>query len=254
MPEQILVLQYSDKAPAGVIGEELIRLGADLNTKNLLCGDIVSKQELSQSQGLLVLGGPISAFDPAFEIPLRLTTEVVSYFHQQSRPVFGICLGAQLLARAFEQPYRANNGWETGFTQLHLTEKGKQDALLSGLEPLPKLFEFHQDSFYLPDGAELLIQGDECTNQGFRLGSCSYGFQFHPEVTATVTQGWASLLAAKDTGIEQEAIDKLLNSDTADFAAQKHFAQRLAQRWLTLVRRSQSLHQKNPVVAAASQG
>lgn len=240
MSEQILVLQHSDKAPAGVVGAELMRLGADLNIKNLLCGDVVSKQELSHSQGLLVLGGPINAFDQTFETPLRLTTDIIRHFHQQHRPLLGICLGAQLLARAFEQPNRSNNGWETGFTRLHLTEKGKQDALLSGLEPLPKLFEFHQDSFYLPDGAELLIEGDECTNQGFRLGSCSYGFQFHPEVTADITRGWASILSEGGATIEQEAIDKLLNSDAADFAAQKRFAQHLAQRWLTLVRNSQT--------------
>ena len=234
--KQILVLEHNPKAPIGVIGDELRRLGATVDIKNLLSGDILPARELDDYHGLVVLGGPTSAYDQEYDQQLKQTVEIILHFHHRNKPVLGICLGAQLLARAFGQPYRSNNGWETGFTQLSLTDAGKEDYLFRGLVELPELFEFHQDGFYLPEEAELIMTGEACTNQGFRIGLCSYGFQFHPEITAEITRGWASELADGDAAVDSSALEKLTKPNPEAYLAQENFAHLLTQRWLGLVR------------------
>lgn len=248
MTKQILVLQHFEKAPAGLIGDELNRLGAKLVTRNLLEGDSIDEAHLA-SQGLIILGGPMSAFDPEHDEELQQSMALIHRFHESKKPILGICLGAQLLARAFGQPYRSNNGWETGFTPLSLTEAGRADPLLAELDVLPRLFEFHEDSMYLPEQAELLITGDACANQGFRLGSCTYGFQFHPEVSADIAKAWAVALMEVGADVEPALLDSLVNPDLQALAAQEQFTRLVVKRWFDLVSRQSAGAAPNTAVA-----
>lgn len=252
MAEQILVLQHNEKAPIGVVGDELERLGATLKIRNLLNGDTIVSSDLNNSLGLVVLGGPIDAYDQAYVQQLRETVEIILHFHHRNSPILGICLGAQLIARAFRQPCRSNNGWETGFTQLSLTDAGRKDPLFCDFSELPKLFEFHEDGFYLPDEAELLINGEACTNQGFRMGTSSYGFQFHPEVTAEITRGWAKVLSDEGSEMDKSDLDNLIKPNPQAYLAQATFAHLLTRRWLALVREQVREQSDQSTIALAS--
>src|SRR5207245_5960724 len=105
-------------------------------------------------------------------------------------PVLGICLGAQMLARALDaRVYRAPVR-EFGFKPVRLTAAGQRDILLSAFQTDDRVFQWHEDTFDLPAGAELLVAGDDVPLQAFRLGRNAWGVQFHFEVDADGVEAW----------------------------------------------------------------
>jgi len=110
-------------------------------------------------------------------------------------PVLGVCLGAQLLVRAFGCPVFRAPRRELGFPKIALTPFARDDPVLGGLPEGVRFFQWHEDAFAEPPGATVLARGDDGGIQGFRHGS-RWGVQFHPEVTAGELDTWFSGSAA----------------------------------------------------------
>jgi GMP synthase (glutamine-hydrolysing) len=105
------------------------------------------------------------------------------------RPVLGVCLGVQLLARAAGAAVRRLDEAEVGWIDVELNAAGVADPVLGSL---PRRFPglvWHQYTYDVPDGAVELARTDR-TTQAFRLGEACWGVQFHPEVTAVQLEGW----------------------------------------------------------------
>ncbi len=107
----------------------------------------------------------------------------------QRKPVLGICLGAQLIARAAGATVRRNPAKEIGWFGLRFTGAAANDRLFQGLSD-ETVFHWHGETFDLPDGAELLASSELCRNQAFRIGEEVYGLQFHLEVTPAMIADW----------------------------------------------------------------
>jgi GMP synthase-like glutamine amidotransferase len=136
---------------------------------------------------LIFLGGPMSVNDDlAF---LRREMEFIRGATEQRQPILGICLGAQLIARALGATVRRNSAKEIGWYGLHFTEAAGGDRLFHGLSP-ETVFHWHGETFDLPPGAELLASSDLCRNQAFRIGERVYALQFHLEVTPEMIADW----------------------------------------------------------------
>lgn len=139
---------------------------------------------------LVVLGGPLSVNDTA-DYPF-LTPEIafVRQCIREGKPVLGLCLGAQLIARALDARVYPMGHKEVGWSPLSATAQGQvhplRHLLLGGLEVL----HFHGETFDLPEGAELLASTELCKNQAFSVGPRVLGLQFHPEVTAQGLESW----------------------------------------------------------------
>jgi len=187
-PLKLLVIQHCPLTPVGLVGTTAESAGARLTTIMPHHGDAFP-EEPDRFDGLVLCGGPMHAGDdenyPAFPAMLRL----IRRFHGGGRPILGLCLGAQLIARAFGREVVKWRDLELGFPALKLTAEGRGDRLVRGTPARPRLLQFHEDSFELPDGAKLLLSG-ECPNQGFRIGDTTYGFQFHMEVTLEDAFAW----------------------------------------------------------------
>jgi GMP synthase-like glutamine amidotransferase len=144
----------------------------------------------SAYDAFMLLGGIMNAGDVA-EFPwLDQAAELVRLFTAAEKPVLGICLGAQIIARAYGARTYDMTASEIGFIQAHMTAAAGDDALL-GQQFADPLFlaEFHSQTFDIPEAGTLLIEGKECRNQAFRIDAATYAFQAHFEVTpASMTQ------------------------------------------------------------------
>ncbi|MCD5401247.1 type 1 glutamine amidotransferase [candidate division NPL-UPA2 bacterium] len=234
--EQVLVIQNDLAVPAGYIGDVLKSQGAALTVLRLLEGEQVDIDTATEFDGLLVLGGYSNAHDDEVYPQNLAILDIIRRFHNLEKPILGICLGAQFLARALGQPYCSNNGWEIGFTPITVTAEGKKDPLLVGLGDSHMLYEMHEDSFFLPQGSELLMTGEHCINQGFRVGNYSYGVQFHPEVTPLIIREWAEGVRKIYPKESHQMVDQMFKGMDMFLPAQKKFAYKIGRRWLDLVK------------------
>jgi GMP synthase (glutamine-hydrolysing) len=139
---------------------------------------------------LVLLGGPISVNDDADYPFLAPELALVKAQLIAQRPVLGLCLGAQLMARAQGSRVYSLGQVEVGWSPLTASPEGARHPLRHLLAPGLEVMHFHGETFELPQGAELLASTDVCKNQAFALGRHALGLQFHPEVTAEQLESW----------------------------------------------------------------
>lgn len=141
---------------------------------------------------VLVLGGGYLPTDDARAPWLPATRALVAAALRRGAPVFGVCLGGQLLAEVAGGTVAARHGRpELGSTPLAVRPEAAGDALFHGLPPTVSAIERHEDAITaLPPGATWLVSSADCPYQAFRVGERAWGVQFHPEVPAGRLRGW----------------------------------------------------------------
>ena len=140
--------------------------------------------------GVVVLGGEQSALDDELHPYLPELAGLMKRFGDEDKAVLGICLGSQLLARAHGGTNLLGQHREFGWHRVALTEAGKADPVFAAIDAEFSIFEWHSDSFTLPEGAAHLATSGAVANQCFRIGRASYGMQFHFEANRQVVEAW----------------------------------------------------------------
>ncbi len=179
---------------------------------------------------VIVLGGPIGAYEDDSYPFLKAELRFIEHRLKADRATKGICLGAQLIARAAGARVYPSPGKEIGFAPITLTGTGNQSCL-APFGDAPMTLHWHGDTFDLPAGAERLASTALCENQAFSLGPNVIGFQFHPEADTGTLENWlighAVELAAAGIDVPRLRADaKLYGPELADKA------QRVAAAWL----------------------
>lgn len=129
---------------------------------------------------LIVMGGPMSVNDADGWIAEE-TAFIRSALHA-GKPVVGVCLGSQFMAKALGATVRSGKALEIGMTPVWLTAEGKNDPVFSALPDSFDVFEWHGEVFDLPQGCVPLAGSAIAPLQLFRYGSRAYGLLFHLEM------------------------------------------------------------------------
>ncbi|HYG87225.1 MAG TPA: glutamine amidotransferase [Azospirillum sp.] len=158
---------------------------------------------------IVVLGGPIGAYQEELYPFLADEIRLLEARLAARRPTLGICLGAQLMARALGARVYPGPGPEIGFAPIALTDAGRGSCLAPFGEEGATVLHWHGDTFDLLDGAVRLASTAVCENQAFALGPNALGLQFHPEVRRHGFERWLVGHACEIAGIPSLSVPAL---------------------------------------------
>jgi GMP synthase (glutamine-hydrolysing) len=173
---------------AGLFGQVVRELGHSLDEWSLAWGRPIPKP-LDAYGAVIVFGGAMHADQEGHHPWLREETFFLQRLLDLGVPTLGICLGAQLLAKAAHASVGPLPEPEIGWYEVELAEEGVDDPVLGRLPRTFEAFQWHYYTYGLPGGADELARSANCT-QAFRLGERVWGVQFHPEVTLRQVEEW----------------------------------------------------------------
>jgi len=183
-----LVLRHTPAEGLGLLANPLREFGIHHRYLDLPRGEALPR-DLRTVGGLIVLGGTMAAYEADRHPFLATESTLIERLLTAGRPVLGICLGAQLIAKAAHSWVGPAPEPEIGWYEVELTEAGLDDPVLGRLPARFEAFQWHYYTHGLPAGARELACNDNCI-QGLRLGERVWGVQFHPEVTLAQIEGW----------------------------------------------------------------
>jgi GMP synthase (glutamine-hydrolysing) len=155
------------------------------------------KPDLSGYDGMVILGGPMNVDETDRHPYLLEEIRLIENALKNDKPVLGICLGSQLIAKALGAHVYRNHKKELGWYDLQPTALGREDALISHFQDREKVFQWHGCTFDIPKDAHHLVSSQDCPHQAFRYGDKTYGLQFHLEVDEAIITRWLNLPAPR---------------------------------------------------------
>lgn len=148
---------------------------------------------------LIIMGGPMSVNEADIYPYIKSEEELVKEFISDKKKIIGICLGAQIMAKALGANVYKGTQKEIGWLDIELCDHGLRDIMMRKLAIHPhvgdlwrrfKVFQWHEETFDIPKGAVRLARSSLYPNQAFRYGNNAYAFQFHIEVTKEMIYDW----------------------------------------------------------------
>jgi GMP synthase (glutamine-hydrolysing) len=189
MSRSVVALRHVHFEDLGTLGTVLGSRGATI--RYVEAGrDAVDVDQMLEARLVVVLGGPISVYDePRYPWLLRELHALEARL-RHDLPTLGICLGAQLLARALGARVFAGPVQEIGWEPLDLTSAGVGSALRTLGRAQSSMFHWHGDTFDLPQNAILLASSRNYEHQAFAWGRSTLAFQCHPELDWRGIESW----------------------------------------------------------------
>jgi GMP synthase (glutamine-hydrolysing) len=235
MSPTLLVLQHIACEPPAAFEDELRSRGFELVRVELDAGEEIPARD--DFAGIVVMGGPMGAYDDERHPWLAGEKLYLREAVGRDVPVWGVCLGAQLLAASLGARVYPGDRPEVGLLPVELTEAAASDPVFGDAPPSIPTLQWHGDTFDLPEGATLLASSPAYPNQAFRL-SRSYGLQFHVEVTPELAAQWGEVPAYADSLeaiLGPGALERLVGEVSAHAGSTLPLARRLFGRWLERV-------------------
>lgn len=184
--------------------------------------------------GVIVMGGPMGAYEddrlPWLVREKRLIDDAVA----AGVPVWGICLGAQLLAASLGATVAPGPAPEVGVLPVYRTQAAVDDPVFAALPEEFMALQWHSDTFALPDDAVLLARSEAYENQAFRVGP-AYGLQFHIEIGKDLAAEWGEVeeyARSLEAILGGRALPRLLGEVESHQDEMKSLARTLFARWL----------------------
>lgn len=196
----VLALVHGEHARSELYGDTVREHGHRLDEWSLAWGTPLPLP-LDAYHAVFVLGGAVHADQDDRHPWLREENFFLQRLLHLGTPTLGVCLGAQLLAKAAHSWIAPAECPEIGWVDVELTDEGAEDPLLGLLPGRIRAFEWHSYTYGVPAGASELARSAGCT-QAFRLGERVWAVQFHPEVSAPQIEQWMADKSEADVDAE----------------------------------------------------
>jgi GMP synthase (glutamine-hydrolysing) len=184
------IIQNDPEVPAGNFNETIANLNVPCRTVHPYAGEALP--QAAEVSAAIVLGGAMGVHDTDRHPFLAQVKDFISECIRRETPLFGVCLGGQLLADVLGGRVTINSPCrEKGTLAVRLTAAGERDPLFAGVPREFITFQWHNDAFEIPAAGTLLASSAVCPGQAFRYGPCAWGTQFHPEVDRAIVDCWA---------------------------------------------------------------
>jgi GMP synthase (glutamine-hydrolysing) len=230
---RVLVFQHFGCETLGAIAEALQNNQIEWEYVSLAARH-GKNPKLDDADGLIVLGGPLSVYEPERYPFLRNEMGLVRQAVALGKPVLGICLGSQVLAAVLGATVRPAEAPEIGWLSVQLEPAAHDDRLFEGLPPSFVTCVWHGDVFDLPPGAALLARSEMTACQAYRYGGNVYGLLFHLEMQPEMV---AACVSAFEPKLRRAGIDPnhCIAEAKRHLAALAPVAQTVFGRWAELV-------------------
>jgi GMP synthase (glutamine-hydrolysing) len=214
----------------GLLAPIMRREGWEVSVRDAAIDDL-SRDSMADAGLLIVLGGPIGAYETEAYPFVRSELALLEYRLARDLPVLGICLGSQLMAKALGSRVFAGPVKEIGWGRVELTEAGAASCLGPLADQDAVVLHWHGDTFDLPPGAQLLASNQHYENQAFAWRRNALALQFHLEADPDRLEQWYVGHAAELAAAGRSVAD--LRTATARLAEGRALlADRVFTRWL----------------------
>jgi GMP synthase-like glutamine amidotransferase len=202
-PILVIEQEYSLRG-IGLLGERLDASGLPYR-RFRAWEEPIDELEARDFAALIPLGGNGHAWDEDARPALRPQRLLLRRAVEEGVPVFGICLGGQLLALALGGEVRTADEPERGWLEIAPTEAARDDPIFGILDAPVGVYQWHHDVFEPPPGARVLATSPGAPNQAYRVdGAEAWGIQFHPEATPELWELW---IARHPVEVEESGVD-----------------------------------------------
>ncbi len=184
----VLIIMHVESEGPGTLGAFLESSGAGVRLARVYAGDRLPER-IDDLGAIISMGGPMNVYEEQEYPFLRDETAFLQKAIAANLPVLGICLGAQMIAKASGARVVRSPKEEIGWGKISVTDAGRSDLLFSGLPVTLEVLQWHGDMFEIPEAGALIATGDDCPNQAFRYRN-AFGLQFHVEVTREILAEW----------------------------------------------------------------
>jgi len=212
---RLLGIIHGDEVRAGVFADPVRERGHELEEWSIALRPAPSRP-LGSYDAVLVFGGSMHADEEATHPWLLDEEGLLRRFLDARVPVLGVCLGAQLVAKAAGARVGRATEPEIGWHPVELTPAAARDPLFSRLPQRFDALQWHYYAFDLPQGATELARSPVCP-QAFRLGELAWGVQFHPEVTLRMVEDW--LDEPEEVPLDRAALERETRARIAEWNA-----------------------------------
>ncbi|HEY5245624.1 MAG TPA: type 1 glutamine amidotransferase [Acidimicrobiales bacterium] len=219
-----LVVQHIEPEGPYAIGDALVAAGIDVVPCRTYAGEPVPGRA-SDFDGLVVMGGPMSAVSDAGFPTRRQEIALVADALDVALPTLGVCLGSQLLAVAAGGRVMAGrNGLEVGWAPVRFDAAAADDPFLSTVPTELTVLHWHGDTYELPPEAVPLASSASYAQQAFRVGDRAWGLQFHVEVDQVAVDAFVDLFGddVLAAGTTPEAIRAATPGALAGLVSYRH--------------------------------
>ena len=224
---RVLSIIHQDDAASGVFADAAAERGDELAEWRISDGRHPS-EAIESYDALLVFGGAMHVDQERIHPWLRDEDALLRRIVDRGIPVLGVCLGAQLLAKALGGRVGPLARPQIGWFDVEQAPEASDDPVFAGLPRRFSTFQWHSYAFDLPENAVPLARDSVCL-QAYRAGERAWGIQFHAEVTKESVDDWFRTSKPPDAPLD---LDALRQETEEKIAGWNEFGKRLCSRFL----------------------